>query len=161
MSTRMNEFVICRATEKDLERLVELRLEVIREVFRLPDDADLSNLEATNREYYVGELPTEGHIACFAMAEDDIAACGGVCLYREMPSPDNPSGKCGYLMNIYVRPRFRHKGVGKDIVKWLINEARSRGVTKIFLETTDPGRQLYADLGFKEMEGYLILKDNC
>ncbi len=29
-------------------------------------------------------------------------------IIEELPSPDNPSGKCAYLMNIYVREAFRN-----------------------------------------------------
>ena len=43
--------------------------------------------------------------------------------YHEMPSPDNPNGKCACLMNIYARPPFRRQGIGDRIVCWLIGQA--------------------------------------
>ena len=55
----------------------------------------------------------QGPLACFAYVGNEIVGCGGICLYQEMPSPDNPSGGCAYLMNIYTRPEFRGQGVGK------------------------------------------------
>ncbi len=44
-----------------------------------------------------------------------------------MPSPDNPSGRCAYLMNIYVREGYRSEGAGKKIVRYLIGCALLMG----------------------------------
>lgn len=146
---------IRRATLADLELLMEWRMTVLREVFSVPLNDSMSELEQKNRCYYQTALPTEGHIASFAYADNEIVGCGGVCLYREMPSPDNPSGGCAYLMNIYTRPELRGQGVGKKIVGWLVDQAAQRGITKIYLETSISGRPLYQEMGFTDMRGYM------
>ena len=69
-----------------------------------------------------------------------------------MPSPDNPTGKCAYLMNIYTKPQFRKRGVGEAIIKWLVAQAIMRGIPKIYLETSKAGKQLYTKLGFIPMQ---------
>ena len=115
----------------------------------------MPELEQNNRHYYQTALQTEGHIACFAYAGNMVVGCGGVCLYQEMPSPDNPSGCCAYLMNIYTRPEFRGQGIGKKIVNWLIDQATQRRITKIYLETSVSGRPLYQEMGFTDMRGYM------
>ena len=89
------------------------------------------------------------------------AGCGGICFYREMPSPDNPSGRCAYLMNIYARKNYRGQGVGQRIVMSLVEEANQRNVTKIYLETSEMARGLYEKLGFAEMKDYMIWKRGC
>ena len=146
---------IRRATLADLELLMEWRMTVLHEVFSVPLSDPMPELEQKNRRYYQTALPTEGHIACFAYVDNEIAGCGGVCLYQEMPSPDNPSGGCAYLMNIYTRPEFRGQGAGKKIVSWLIDQATQRGITKIYLETSITGRSLYQEMGFTDMCGYM------
>lgn len=83
--------------------------------------------------------------------------CGGLCLYDEMPSPDNPSGRCAYLMNIYVREGHRGAGIGKKIVRYLVGCALERGVTKIYLETSQCGRKLYESAGFTAMKDMMLL----
>jgi hypothetical protein len=85
----------------ELDTLMSWRMEVLHEVFADYENVDWHALEKANREYYKREIPIEGHIAC--LTEHEIG-CGGLCLYNEMPSPDNPTGKCAYLMNVYVRP---------------------------------------------------------
>lgn len=147
---------IKQAGINDLETLISWRMEVLREVFDIPAGQNMTELNQANRSYYQTMLETEGHIACFA-CQEEIIGCGGICIYQEMPSPDNPTGLCAYLMNIYTRPQFRGQGVGEKIVCWLVEQAMRQGITKIYLETSDCGRKLYQKIGFTPMTDYLKL----
>ena len=140
-----------------IDELMAWRMEVLREVFSSPEDADMADLGAANRRYYERELARGGHIACFASLDGQVVGCGGICLQHEMPSPDNPSGRCAYLMNVYTRPAFQGRGVGRAVVDWLVGCARSWGAEKVYLETTDAGRRLYENAGFSEMQGMMHL----
>ena len=150
------EISIKKADSNDIETLMSWRMEVLREVFGIPSGQDMTELEQANRDYYHTMLKTDGHIACFAY-QKEIIGCGGICIYQEMPSPDNPAGLCAYLMNIYTLPQFRGQGVGEKIVRWLMAQAMQMGVTKIYLETSDCGRKLYQKIGFMPMMDYLKL----
>lgn len=164
---KMEKITIRQASLDDIRMLMAWRMEVLHCVFALPDDADTASLQRANEEYYRRQLPSGGHIACFARLTDaatadgqqqeQIVGCGGLCLYDEMPSPDNPTGRCAYLMNVYVRAAHRRRGTGQLIVQWLVSEARRRGITKICLETSAAGRQLYEASGFSDMEGMMQL----
>lgn len=153
----MSEILIRRAGADEIEPLTRWRVEVLREVFSIPQDQPVEGLEAENRRYYQRALASGEHIACFACLDGGIVGCGGVCLYGEMPSPDVPSGRCAYLMNIYVRPEIRGQGVGEAIIKWLVERARETGAEKIYLETSDAGRALYTKLGFVPMPDMMKL----
>lgn len=133
----MNKIEIIQATLSDLDELMAWRMEVLHDVFDIPQNTDVSELRNANLEYYRRALPVGSHIACFAMYGGKKVGCRGICLQEEMPSPDNPSGKCAYLMNIYVRPAFRRLHIGTTIVDWLIDEARKKGAEKIYLETSE------------------------
>ena len=138
--------VVRQAGVDEIDRLMAWRLEVLREVFSLSERDDLDALDRENRAYYARELPRKGHIGC-----------GGVCLQREMPSPDNLSGKCAYLMNIYTRPEAQHCGVGHSVVRWLVARARQWGAEKIYLETSKEGRALYEGVGFVDLPDMMLL----
>lgn len=135
----------------ELELLVKWRMEVLHEVFSIPINHTFEELEKENRRYYQEALSTGEHVACFAYIKDTAVGCGGICFYREMPSPDNPTGQCAYLMNIYTRSAFRRQGVGQQIVQWLIKQALQRNISKIYLETSEAGKKLYEKFGFIEM----------
>ncbi|MDE6443224.1 MAG: GNAT family N-acetyltransferase [Muribaculaceae bacterium] len=132
----------------DIPTLMEWRAEVIRNVFG--EEADSSLLEA-NRQYYLRHVPDETHIAYVAAYQESDCGCGGICFSDELPSPDNPSGRCAYLMNIYVREAFRKHGIAHKIVSHLVEEAKKRNCGKIYLETTADGKPVYTSLGFRDM----------
>lgn len=133
---------------KDIDALMRWRGEVILNVFGINPDASLL---AVNRKYYERHVTDGSHIAFVAEYAGKECGCGGICLTEELPSPDNPGGRCAYLMNIYVREPFRNKGVAHAIVRRLIDEALRRGCGKIYLETTKEGKPVYASLGFRDM----------
>lgn len=153
----MDDIMILQAGLDDLDLLLQWREEVLRCVFQQPADADMTELMQANRQYYEKALSEGSHIACFAELNSEFLGCGGLCLYDEMSSPDNPSGKCAYLMNIYVRPEHQGCGIGKRIVRWLVGQALSRGIKKIYLETSTCGRPLYESLGFTDMADMMHL----
>lgn len=143
---------------QDMDTLLRWRMTVLAEVFSIPEGTDVSELEEANRRYYEQRIANNEHTAVLASVDGEDVGCGGICYYQEMPSPDNPTGECAYLMNIYVKPERRHEGIAREIVQSLIDDARARGVTKIYLETSDDGRHLYEHMGFRPMEGYLKLE---
>ncbi|MCD8096451.1 MAG: GNAT family N-acetyltransferase [Lachnospiraceae bacterium] len=149
------EITIKSADSPDMEELLRWREIVLREVFSIPMEENMDDLIAANRQYYLTALEKREHIACFAQTEGKTVGCGGVCLYQEIPSPDNPNGRCAYLMNIYTIPAMRRHGIGKAVVEWLLQEAKDRGAGKIYLEASESAYPLYRELGFCEMDGYL------
>ena len=132
----------------DIDSLLKWRKEVIENVFGIiPDETLLEE----NKEYYKRHLRDNTHIAFIALKDGHEAGCGSACFSEELPSPDNPNGRCAYLMNIYVKPEFRESGMGHAIVKKLLEIAENRKCGKIYLETTSDGRSLYTSLGFHDL----------
>lgn len=142
---------IRKAEITDINLLMKWRMTVLHDVFSIPQEQPMKNLERENQSYYEAMLTTGGHIACFAYLNGEIVGCGGICIYQEMPSPDNHSGQCAYLMNVYTCPEFRGYGIGETVVQWLVGQAVQRNITKIYLETSEPGRKLYEKAGFLDM----------
>lgn len=133
---------------KALPTLMRWRREVIRNVFGVEPT---SRLLVANRQYYREHIADGSHLAFVAESDGEDCGCGAVCFTDELPSPDNPTGRCAYLMNIYVRAAFRNKGIAHHIVSRLVEEAKKRGCGKIYLETTAEGKSLYLSSGFGDM----------
>ena len=138
----------------NINSLLDWRREVIRNVFGEDPSEELMR---RNESYYRKHLADGSHIPFLALFNGEEAGCGSVCLTEELPSPDNPSGKCAYLMNIYVRDKFRSHGIAHSIVSRLIDEARLRDCQKIYLETTPEGRPVYTSLGFHDLPDMMKL----
>lgn len=141
---------------KALPILMMWRQEVLRHVFGEEPSACLL---AENRRYYQKHIGADTHFAIVAKWYREDAGCGAVCFTDELPSPDNPNGKCAYLMNIYVREAYRQHGIAHEIVNRLIDEALKRECGKIYLETTAEGRSVYQSIGFRDLPDMMKLYD--
>ena len=143
----------------ELGLLMEWRMRVLREVFSLANGAELDKLRTANEAYYREHLADGTHVACFATDEEtgQVVGCGGICYQHEMPSPDNPSGTCGYLMDIFATPEERGRGIGRKVVEFLVGDARTRGAGKIYLESSEVAKPLYRSIGFNDMPDYMKL----
>ncbi len=149
------KFEIKDAGLDDLESLMEWRETVLRDVFSVDNETDMSTLMEENRRYYKKALTDGSHSAAFVYADGQIVGCGGLCCYSEMPSPDNLNGKCAYLMNIYTVPEYRRNGIAQELVTRFIKQAQDNGVSKIYLEASDGAVNMYRKLGFEDMNGYM------
>jgi len=64
-----------------------------------------------------------------------------------------------YIQDLVVLPKFRDKGIGKEIVKTLVDHCKSKGILWIGL-IAEPGQSsFYSNLGFKTMENYTPMKN--
>lgn len=149
---------IKKAGPDDLPLLMEWRMRVLAEVFPNHEPADWDAIKIQNNEYYKIHLADGTHTACFAYDENgSVIGCGGICYQAEMPSPDNISGTCGYLMNIYTVPEGRGSGIGRKIIEFLIADAKAGNTEKIYLESSDVAKTLYESIGFQPMQNYYKL----
>lgn len=147
---------IKKATQNDIDDLMQLRLEMLKVVNSLNEDANFDEkLVQCSREYFLNGDQT----TVFAMEGNKIAGCASISYITIMPTFSHPTGKRAHLMNVYTRKEFRRKGVGKMMINFLIDEAKSRGVTEISLDATEMGRPLYKALGFNSNEEGMNL--NC
>lgn len=148
-----------KATLAELDTLMEWRMRVLAEVFPIGEGEDRSEIRRNNEAYYKAHLADGTHTACFAAddATGKIVGCGGICYQAELPSPDNPAGTNGYLMNIYTLPELRGAGVGGRIVAFLIEDAKTRGTGKIYLESSETAKRLYHEIGFTDLSDYMKL----
>ena len=84
------------------------------------------------------------------IAKDDDAVAGCVAM-RPL------TGETCEMKRLYVRPRFRTGGLGRQLAERVIAEARSAGYRRMYLDTlpTMAGAQrLYENLGFKDVPAY-------
>lgn len=139
----------------DIEALMAVRLEMLRVVNNLDEGAEFEKaLVDCSREYFLNGDQT----TVFAMDGDKIAGCATLSYMTLMPTYSHPTGKRAHLMNVYTRKEFRRRGVGSLMVNFLIDEAKSRGVTEISLDATDMGAPLYKSLGFCENDAGMTIE---
>ncbi len=144
------------ATLDDLDSLIDLRIEFLREAEQVRLDRDDGELQETLRGYFKKHLADGTFIAWLAFEGGDIVGTSGICFYSVPPTFGNPSGEVAYIMNMYTKPRWRRSGIGQSLLSKLLEEASARGVRKVLLDTTDIGRSLYAKNGFLARDNEML-----
>ena len=146
-----------RLIEKhDINTLTALRLEYFRETTEraIPEEV----LPNTVR-YLEEELATGTLVGIVAVEDEQIVAVGLLSLFSIMPTIKNPTGKRGYLFDFYTRPEYRRRGIATSILNQLMDEARNRGVSDLFLNAREMAIPIYERAGFTflrhEMRGRL------
>ena len=95
-----------------------------------------------------GYAPPEGRLL-LAEYEGQVAGC--VALHRLEP------GVCE-MKRLYLRPKFRGKGLGRALADHIIAEARQVGYQRMRLDTVEPIMKdavtMYRRLGFREIAPY-------
>lgn len=144
----MNQISYYRASEKDVPILVEQRILFALE---LAGDQQLETINLLKKQltdYFAITTSNNSCISFIAKSGDEIAGIGSVHL-REMPGNfKNPSGKWGYIMNMYTVPKFRRKGICKAILTLLVEEGKRFGITAFELHATKEGEFVYKQNGF-------------
>lgn len=142
------------ATKADVDELISIRLEMLRNVNELSDDFCFSDeFIANSRRYFLeGNQTTSIALEC-----GNIVACASISYTEVMPTFSHPSGNRAHLMNVYTNARYRRQGIAHKLVQTLINEAKQRGVSEISLDATDSGRPLYETLGFRTSDECMVM----
>jgi carbonic anhydrase len=112
-------------------------------------DLCFQNFEKELAELPGGYAPPEGRLL-LVILNGEIAGCVAL---RKI----NDDRTCE-MKRLYVRPKFRGKGIGKASVIKLIEEARALGYARMRLDTLpsqmSEAIKVYRLLGFREIEPY-------
>ncbi len=148
----MSKFEIRDATEKDLPLILALIRE-LAEYERLSQEVTAT--EDGLREWLFGEHPmaevligeTDGQPAAFALFFHNFSTF---------------LGKPGiYLEDLYVRPEFRGKGLGKAMLARLARLARERSCGRLewwVLDWNEPSIGFYRKLGAVPMDDWTVYR---
>ena len=148
--------VIRRATLDDLDKLVNLRIQFLREAEQVGADTSSTELQRSLRRYLKKHLEDDSFVAWLAQEGEEVIGTSGICFYCVPPTFGNSSGDVGYIMNMWTRPDRRRQGIGQSLLDKLIEEASARGIRKVLLDTTDMGRPLYAKNGFLTRDNDMV-----
>lgn len=151
----MSEIRYIITTGSDIELLMQVRLEMLREVNDLPGDYvyDEAFMAESRRYFENGDQTT-----VIALDDGKVAGCASLSYIRIMPTFDHPTGARAHLMNVYTKSEHRRRGIAKRMIEMLICEAKEKGVTEISLDATEMGRPLYEALGFEASRAGMVME---
>ncbi len=103
----------------------------------------------------LAELIEGDHVVVLLARERGTGAAIGVAVMRLMPSVWSRAREA-YLAELYVAPRHRGQGYGRELITEAMRVARERNADYAFLVTSEEDRlaqRLYEAAGFRRNEG--------
>jgi ribosomal protein S18 acetylase RimI-like enzyme len=142
------------ATVSDIDEIIRLRALLLESVddVEIPLGPWVEDTSATMRDRLSSADPT---FVAFVIDQPDqpehrgrLASCVVGLIETRLGSPENPSGRFGYILNVCTDAAYRRRGYARACMESLLDWYAARDVPKIDLKATDEGEPLYRSLGF-------------
>ena len=133
-----------RLTLDDLETFIQMRINQLREE-GATEDIDLA---PALRDYYVRHMADGTFVSWLAVDGDKIIGTSGMSFVEKPPYYGCPSGRIGLLSSMFTDPSYRRRGIAKELLTKVVDEARAYGCGTVQITASDMGVLLYTDFGF-------------
>ena len=143
-----------RLTEKELNTFIHMRINQLREEGS-KEEIDL--VPALN-EYYTRHMVDGTFVSWLALDEGNIIGTSGMSFVEKPPYFGCPSGKIGLLSSMYTDLEYRRRGIAKELLSRVIDDAREYGCGTIQITASDMGVKLYTDFGFVHNGNFMQYK---
>jgi len=142
--------IIDKASEKEIDELVKLRLAYLQEDLGSISEQDMQCLRVALPQYFRNHLNRDLMIYVVREAEE-IVTCAFLLIVEKPMSPMFITGKTGTVLNVYTKPEYRKKGYAKRIMNALLEDAKANELSVIELKATEDGYHLYKSVGFEDV----------
>ncbi|MDE5864770.1 MAG: GNAT family N-acetyltransferase [Lachnospiraceae bacterium] len=133
-----------KLTKKDLAIFIEMRINQLREE-GAKEDIDLK--PALN-DYYSRHMADGTFVAWLAVDGDKIIGTSGMSFVEKPPYFSCPNGRIGLLSSMFTSKEYRRRGIAKELLSRVVNEAKEYGCGVVQITASDMGVLLYTDFGF-------------
>lgn len=143
-----------RLTPKELDVFIDMRIHQLRE----EGAKEEIDLVPALREYYTRHMADGTFVSWLAVEGETIIGTSGMSFVEKPPYFGCPSGKMGLLSSMFTNPNYRRKGIAKELLSRVINDARAYGCGTIQITASDMGVKLYTDFGFVHNNNFMQYK---
>lgn len=95
-------------------------------------------------------IPRGEYSGVLAVYRAQVVGGVGMMLHPKIPSAQDPALFSAYVMNTYVAPPHRRRGLAEALMREMLVVIRSRGINSVKLHAAPMGRAIYERLGFVE-----------
>lgn len=143
-----------KLTEKELDIFIDMRINQLRE----EGATENYNLIPNLNDYYKRHLSDGTFVSWLALDGNKIIGTSGMSFVEKPPYFGCPSGKIGLLSSMFTNPDYRRKGIAKELLSRVVNEAKKYGCGTIQITASDMGVKLYTDFGFEHNGNFMQYK---
>jgi ribosomal protein S18 acetylase RimI-like enzyme len=148
-----------KATVSDSELITRHRKAMFADMRDAPEP--ILEEMARNFEPWVRRMLAEGKYAGWISSDGERAiASAGLLVLDWAPHFLDPEGEQrGYMLNVFVEPEYRRRGLAQMLTRECLEEARRRGIRVVALHASAKGQPVYEKLGFKTSNEMLYIAD--
>ena len=147
--------IVRQADATDIPILARHRASMFRDMGQLAAHLE-EPLEQATAAWLREALPRGEYLAWVAEEKETpgrVFGGAGVQLRPILPRPrpgvdDLELGPEAIVLNVYVEPDWRRRGVADALMRALLSALAARGIRRVVLHASDEGRRLYERLGF-------------
>ena len=143
-----------RLTEKELDRFIRMRIAQLREE-GAKDEMDLA---PALQDYYARHMADGTFVSWLAKDGDRIIGTSGMSFVEKPPYFGCPTGRIGLLSSMYTAPEYRRRGIARELLRRVVEEARAYGCGTVQITASDMGVFLYTDFGFVKNRNFMQYK---
>ncbi len=137
-----------------MDIFIEMRIRQLREE-GAKEDIDLV---PALKDYYDRHLNDGTFVSWLALDDGKIIGTSGMSFVEKPPYFGCPSGRIGLLSSMFTDPKYRRKGIAKELLTRVVAEAKAYGCGAVQITASDMGVLLYTDFGFVKNGNFMQYK---
>ena len=143
-----------KLTEDKIDTFIQMRINQLREEGATED----IDLVPTLKDYYARHMADGTFVSWIALDGDKIIGTSGMSFVEKPPYFGCPSGRIGLLSSMFTDPAYRRKGIAKELLSRVVEEARAYGCGTVQITASNMGVLLYTSFGFVKNSNFMQYK---
>lgn len=143
-----------KLSHKELDTFIQMRICQLREEGARQE----LDLKPALRDYYERHIEEGTFVSWLAMDGEKIAGTSGMSFVERPPHFGCPNGRMGILSSMYTDRAYRRRGIARELLGRVVEEARKYGCGAVQITASDMGVYLYTDFGFVKNGNFMQYK---
>ena len=143
-----------KLTEDKIDTFIQMRINQLREE-GATEDIDLA---PALKDYYSRHMADGTFVSWIVLDGDKIVGTSGMSFVEKPPYFGCPSGRIGLLSSMFTDPAYRRKGIARELLSRVVEEARAYGCGTVQITASDMGVLLYTSFGFVKNSNFMQYK---
>jgi ribosomal protein S18 acetylase RimI-like enzyme len=145
-----------RAATEDAEAIGQQRMRMFADAGLASED-EMGPMVANFVPWVRAKLADGSYVGWLTEEDGRLVAGAGLWVMEWPPHFLDAEPRRAYLLNFYVAPEVRRRGLARELLGLAVAEARARGIKVVTLHASKFGKPLYEQTGF-EMSNEMRLR---
>ena len=143
-----------KLAEDKLDVFIQMRIKQLRD----EGATEEIDLVPALQDYYRRHMADGTFVSWLAMDGDRIVGTSGMSFVEKPPYFGCPSGRIGLLSSMFTEPEYRRRGIARELLSRVVEEARAYGCGTVQITASDMGVLLYTAFGFAKNGNFMQYK---